>query len=514
MRTIPKSALLAASLLCFCVSCMPAFEENIATGCEPTGEAGPLQLTTEPPAELQQAPRVLRLVVRDDRESVAEPLDPDSFVLIAGSISDSQLEQLQQLEPSQALSQRFVPSIAWARSPDEVVIAPTVALEPGEGYVLANGALKMAQPIEISDYDPLPMLHLVWPPAGRSHSGGEAVWCGASKLSNVAQRAELAPSRQAGFILNGITRSDPGRRCVHFELDNGGEAGTEGALPPPVLSDVSGTELARIEPHPLRSGAALTDPLAAAACELGEVSFGPGCAKVQDDRISVCSPAGAALWSVVSNGPGGAAEQLVTSDNSSSFLLSGFLPQSQVSMALTVLDGSARSMSATLAAQMAAPMPHVVLNEVLANPLGPEPAQEWVELFNDGLAPANLEGYTLVDVGGLTPLPSAVLPSGGYALLVNEDFDDSGEYDTPPSSVSLLLRVSKLGKGGLNNSGEPLKLLTSDELVVSRFPATPKPKTGRSVFRKSPKTLVDQTDGFVLSEPGASTPGFSNVAKD
>ena len=36
-------------------------------------------------------------------------------------------------------------------------------------------------------------------------------------------------------------------------------------------------------------------------------------------------------------------------------------------------------------------MPHVVINEVLANPVGGEPAQEWVELYNDGRAPAVLD---------------------------------------------------------------------------------------------------------------------------
>src|SRR5690606_40695464 len=40
-----------------------------------------------------------------------------------------------------------------------------------------------------------------------------------------------------------------------------------------------------------------------------------------------------------------------------------------------------------------------VLNEVLANPSGPEPQQEWVEILNAGNVAASLSGYRLKDSG-------------------------------------------------------------------------------------------------------------------
>ncbi len=513
-----NTVLLASCFFCLCtsVSCMPAFEDSNPSGCQPDAQTASLHLSTDPPAELEQVPRVLRLLVRDQDQVVADPLEPSDFVLLAGTISNSQLEQLgQQQELPESLAKRVVSSIAWANSPDEVVVAPTVALEPAERYVLANSALGTTQSIEVATYDPLPMLRFVWPQAGHSLSGAEAVWCGASTLTAVAQRVELAPASRHGFILNGASSSDPGRRCVHFELEPSSEIGTPGpALPPVVLSDTAGKALARIEPHPLRDGAASIEPLVPVLCEPPETAFGPGCAVVQDDRISVRSPEGAALWSVVSSGPTGATEHLATTERGSRFVLSGFVPNSQLSITLTVLDAATRSLTATVNAQMSAPMPHLIISEVLANPIGPEPQQEWVELYNDGLAPAMLGDYLLNDVGGVTSLPSALLPPGGYALLVNEGFDDSGEYDTPPDSTALLLPVAKLGKGGLSNAGEPLKLTTVSGQVQSRFPSDPKPKAGRSVYRKWPKALADEAEGFALSEPGAATPGTSNVAKD
>src|SRR5690606_16286033 len=40
-----------------------------------------------------------------------------------------------------------------------------------------------------------------------------------------------------------------------------------------------------------------------------------------------------------------------------------------------------------------------VLNEVLANPNGPEPQQEWVEIVNTGNRAGTLSGYRLKDSG-------------------------------------------------------------------------------------------------------------------
>jgi hypothetical protein len=152
-------------------------------------------------------------------------------------------------------------------------------------------------------------------------------------------------------------------------------------------------------------------------------------------------------------------------------------------------------------------MPHLVLNEVLANPVGPEPAQEWVEIVNDGAAPAELAGYVLVDLGGETLLPAATLQPGRFALIVNETFVENDGYDVPPAPSTQILRVPKLGQGGLANGGEPLLLRAPDGAVASRFPLAPKPKAGMSVSRRDPGEPDARPQAFLVTTP---TPGQPN----
>jgi hypothetical protein len=151
-----------------------------------------------------------------------------------------------------------------------------------------------------------------------------------------------------------------------------------------------------------------------------------------------------------------------------------------------------------------------VLNEVLANAVGPEPEQEWVEIVNDGQVAAALGGWVVSDIGGEVALPDVLLNAGGYALIVNDDYDGSGKYDPAPAPDTLLVRVPKLGKNGLSNEGEPLELTDPEGVVRSRFPKVPKPKAGRSVMRSQPLSPDDDEGSFVLGEEGASTPGGPN----
>jgi hypothetical protein len=154
--------------------------------------------------------------------------------------------------------------------------------------------------------------------------------------------------------------------------------------------------------------------------------------------------------------------------------------------------------------------PHVVLNEVLANPLGPEPEQEWVELFNDGLGTVSLDAWTLEDVGGQTALPSFALSPGQFALIVPVGYDKTSTVDIPPAPNVPLLFVEKLGTNGLANAGEPLLLRAPDGQVVSTFPAVPKPKAGVSVARRVPGALDWEPEAFARhADPGAS-PGAAN----
>jgi len=65
----------------------------------------------------------------------------------------------------------------------------------------------------------------------------------------------------------------------------------------------------------------------------------------------------------------------------------------------------------------APPRAHLVLNEVMANPGWPEPAQEWVELYNDGAGDVVARGLRARKMlGGRVALPDAMLAPGAFAL--------------------------------------------------------------------------------------------------
>ena len=75
-------------------------------------------------------------------------------------------------------------------------------------------------------------------------------------------------------------------------------------------------------------------------------------------------------------------------------------------------------MSAPFAFTTPVALPPIAITEVLANPKGPEPQQEFVELRNLGDADVPLGGLRLQDSKGGDDLPAETLAAGGYALVV------------------------------------------------------------------------------------------------
>jgi hypothetical protein len=153
--------------------------------------------------------------------------------------------------------------------------------------------------------------------------------------------------------------------------------------------------------------------------------------------------------------------------------------------------------------------PHVAINEVYADPVGPEPDQEWVEIVNDGAAAVDTSGFVLDDGHAPTPLPSIVLDPGAFGLVVGSGFVTNDGVDPAPASGTPLLRVSRIGKG-LSNTGTALTLRDASGAVLSRFPASPRPKTGVSVGRVAPAALDDDPSAFALDAVGGATPGAPN----
>lgn len=118
-------------------------------------------------------------------------------------------------------------------------------------------------------------------------------------------------------------------------------------------------------------------------------------------------------------------------------------------------------------------VPPVVITEVLPNPRGLEPAQEWVELYNASGAPVALGGW-LIDDGddgvGVNVLPDVELAAGAFAVVVGARFDSSSPLDPAPAPDALLIRLEgTLGALGLANSGEKLVLRDARGVLVSSY---------------------------------------------
>ncbi len=157
--------------------------------------------------------------------------------------------------------------------------------------------------------------------------------------------------------------------------------------------------------------------------------------------------------------------------------------------------------------------PRVAISEVLANPAGLEPAQEYVELINLSGAPVQLAGWSLDDNDdgiGREALPDAVLGPGQLAVVVGVKYSASSAADPPPAPDALLVRLAgTLGEAGLANSGELLTLRDPEGRLVSswngRLPAG-KASNGRSVERVRPDAC-DVGARWRLEPHGSSTPG-------
>lgn len=488
----------------FASACSPAWPSSLE-GSGPLPESTPeavlahAELSSEPRAPLDAVPRVLRLHIQV-KDALA--FDLTRFHLFEGDLSDAQLASADDAALSDTLRQREVAVVTW-RSEEGVVVAPTLMLQQATRYVLSYGKFRVAV-VDVTAEESSQTLSFRWPPEGRSPSGLLGIWCGEEPLPALQMPAFLQPSGATGLFRSGVAPGEFSTQCVHFEAANTLPNDGMTSLPPVSLHDGAGEELAFLEPRALRAQVLETSLQPPLSCDSGQLPFGPGCARVEDDRILLETPNVELLWSV--QGAAGTGIDRVFSASGGARSIWPLPTEASLLLTVTTVDALGGVASTSQFVRTKSPMAHLVIDEVLANPVGPEPRQEWVELVNDGLVAASLVGMALVDVDGETLLPDVVVPPGARVLIVNEGYDPSGKWDPAPVPETIFARVPKLGKDGLSNEGEPLELLASTGEVVSTFPAK-KAKAGRSVYRTDPKSLED----FATSAFGGSSPGAPNL---
>lgn len=155
------------------------------------------------------------------------------------------------------------------------------------------------------------------------------------------------------------------------------------------------------------------------------------------------------------------------------------------------------------------PLAQVTITEVRADPLGQEPIQEYVELWNYGPTAASIDGFTLADRetrGGMLIGSPAPLQPGERVLLVADGFDPESTLDASPPPGTRLVRIgSALASRGLSNAGEPLFLRDRRGRRLSASPSTPRPKPGSCNVRISDDPRSGEPGAFVRASE--CTPG-------
>ncbi|MFO8070314.1 MAG: lamin tail domain-containing protein [Polyangia bacterium] len=149
-------------------------------------------------------------------------------------------------------------------------------------------------------------------------------------------------------------------------------------------------------------------------------------------------------------------------------------PGEEIEISITAADINDNPAGTTVTATTAGGIP-VALTEVLADPQGPEPDQEFVELVNLGDQQLDIGGWMIDDNGDADgdEIPAGVaLPPGGVALLVDPDYDSQCPDDPQPDPAAQIIRLdSSIGSNGLKNSeAESVELYDADGLLVSAYP--------------------------------------------
>jgi hypothetical protein len=463
---------------------------SFACGPEPPGFGVEKPVVTvDPAAALDHVPPVARLRVR------GLGLPPAALALFRGELSDYYESELRNGKVPTSLRERQVAGQAWFDAEvAETVFAPSVALSPGESHTLAVLGSKPLATLRVADDTTVPYVPRVWPPHEWPRGGGRWVFCGDGHDVPPRFAADFEPGDIPAIANPGAdSQGMLGARCFRIEPEE--NPGSGFGVPP--------TRLAGVALDPGSVGFEPPSPVASGSCSRDEVNLGPACARVFDDRALLHGFAEPLLLAL---DIGGSAAIHVLLPGAP-IVVTGLAPSARVSARGTATDVAGREAPFSIDLVTTGSSPHVVLNEVLANPIGAEPSQEWIELVNDGGMVVDLGGMTLELSDGRMALSRGPLAPGAFALVVSENYDVASGSDVAPAPGTLVVRLPRLG---LSNSGESLTLRAADGTVLSRFPAVSAPSAGISVGRRVPSAPDADPRSFGIHRGRGASPGWSN----
>jgi hypothetical protein len=457
------------------------------------GPAGVPTVSVEPTGSLDLAPGVLRLRVAGGAKRSAL----SDYRFFSGELSAYHLGRIRSRELPSTLLERELPVLAWVEKND-VLVAPLRSLASGT-YSLATPELGLAAEVTV-DGALVPILERLWPPPEAASGGGAMVFCGDAASGAEPGQVELEPSGISASVARGLDANGAfSERCVRVEPDLLVEAGVP-LLPPALVGSVA------LEPRLL---VVSNDAPELGACTPPEIALGPICGAIDDDRIELRASGAPAFVAFEAPAP-----LLGAVGPGRSLVLRGFEPSSRARVTGLAFDALGERLAIDVAVEMAPRRPHLVLNEVLANPVGAEAEGEWIEIANDGSHPASLGGFVLDDAIEPVALPAEELEPGRMLLLVSKGYAPDPELDLVPPEGVAVVRVARLGRNGLANAGELLRLRDPDGNVVSRFPARQAPAPGQSVGRKTPDAPDAESASFGNHAPPGASPGEPNSLEE
>ena len=159
--------------------------------------------------------------------------------------------------------------------------------------------------------------------------------------------------------------------------------------------------------------------------------------------------------------------------------------------------------------------PTVAITEILADPLGPEPAQEFVEIANYGREEVDLSGWMIDDNGDANSLGNliaegTVLAPGTVAIAVSGSYDAQAGADPAPDpdGVVIVLDSTVCSNGLRNSDAESVELYDATGALVSQYRGQAgTPREGVSAMRLTAELPDSDKRAFDLEPGGSSTPG-------
>ncbi len=418
----------------------------------------------------------------------------------------------------------------------KIELRPRAPLVAGAHLVIAIGAwardpmgrrlqIPFVQPLRVAE-DTSAGAHAIetWPADGATSIGAAISLMGVRFDGRITGIEDgLWVEESSGHRVPGVARSAPcdeigweGHHCAVVIPSRSLAAGTvhlirsderlrdaTGAVVPPLLVGF----MTSPEPDDEAPGFLVTP------CAIDELSTEGGCILLDDMRVSIRVRATEPVR--IRFEAAGHLARAIAPRGEATLEISSLPSDTPFVAQLVVVDAVGHERLITFDLRTMPPLPLVSITEVRADPIGAEPRQEYVEVWNASAEPIDLAGFALSDspntIGDVIS-DSYRLAPGVRALLVPDNFDpeDRGPQhrDAPIPPGLMLIRLDRsLGAGGLSNSGEPLFLRDPMGRRISAAPAEPMPRPGICVVRVTDDLRTGARLGFDYDANGGCTPG-------